>query len=402
VRTLGIAVLAVLLVRCGNGRVDKERLRQEASPALVQVCTSDGSRNAKQNCGDGFAISASGLVVTSYLSIRQAVKGEVITGRGTRFPIARVISYDSAKGFAVVQAAAKGWTPLKASAVLAIADGSPVVACGFGPKGAMETKIQGKETAGTYTILHLSESFSEGGGDPVLNSNGLVIGMTLPRTPSEGTRILPVHYILGSIRKDEKGFGLWEVAQIQGSADKKESELRVMSQFGRYGDRFGAFRSLAPRNWRTIESERQLGDEAAGVPPSHEVHVLFVPPDVTVTDPYADPPAGIRARVSLADRNRTWVHKTEQELLPAIAYQMSTERPGFVRSAQRFTRLGSLDAGYLDIAGVNLRIRTYLVAGAKCRVLVEMFSPPNSAAYDEIFERFRAGFEFDGCPEYED
>ena len=102
VNTAGAAVAASAIE-------DQSRALQRASEAVlgVRVQAVDGARSAAtlglQRQGSGVLISADGLVLTIGYLVLEAESVELVADDGRRFP-ARVVAYDQATGFGLVQA----------------------------------------------------------------------------------------------------------------------------------------------------------------------------------------------------------------------------------------------------------------------------------------------------------
>lgn len=110
-RAAAFAMLSALLVATAAATEieDQSRALQRAREAVlgVQVQAVDGARSARtlgeQRRGSGVLISADGVVLTIGYLLLEAENVELITDEGRRLP-ARVMAYDQASGFGLVQA----------------------------------------------------------------------------------------------------------------------------------------------------------------------------------------------------------------------------------------------------------------------------------------------------------
>ena len=140
-----------------------------------------------QTSGSGFFIAPSGLLVTNFHVVKDAVSVEIVDATGTRHD-AKVLRVDRANDIALLQTSQRGTAFLSVAPSSAIRRGEKVYALGF-----PQTSIQGVEpklTDGvisslsglrdeptTFQITNAIQPGSSGG--PLINDEGAVVGVVV-------------------------------------------------------------------------------------------------------------------------------------------------------------------------------------------------------------------------------
>jgi len=149
--------------------------------AVVQIVVSDQAGN-EISLGSGFAVAADGKVVTNYHVIKGAHSGVAKLADGTLLPVEGALAVDTNKDLAVLKVKGKTLPFLKVASISDLNVGDHVVAIGspLGLEGTVSDGIVSalrQETLGKDWIQTTAPVSSGNSGGPLLNMNGIVVGV---------------------------------------------------------------------------------------------------------------------------------------------------------------------------------------------------------------------------------
>jgi serine protease Do len=225
---------------------------QRASAAVVGLVAQavDGARSAATlgpvRLGSGVVIGAEGLVLTIGYLVLEAEQVELATDDGRRLP-ARVVAYDLASGFGLVQALA----PLKLAPVpLGRADGlrpnEPLIVVSGGAQGAVSmAQLLSRRGYSGWWEYHLDSALftaparPDHSGAALFNTRGELLGigsLLLPNVAEEGrtrqsgnlfvpTELLPP--ILAELQRDGQSRAS-QRAWLGMNCSESDGELRIV------------------------------------------------------------------------------------------------------------------------------------------------------------------------------
>lgn len=180
------------------------------SPSVFYITTTDIDGNAYK-IGSGFFIHESGIAITNYHVLENAISASIKTTNGNSYPIEGILKYDVDKDYAVIKVKGSGFNRLSLGDSRSISGGAPVYAIG-NPQGLVNTISEGI-VSNPYRhdlngMMQITAPISQGSsGGALINENGEVIGVTTASLVS-GQNLnfaVPIHVVTS---QDEliKGF----------------------------------------------------------------------------------------------------------------------------------------------------------------------------------------------------
>ncbi len=194
--------------RQGNGEAAEfpgQRLAlKRASDAVlgVQSTATEGASTidtlGEYRAGSGVVIASDGLVLTIGYLILEAEEVELVLDSGKRMP-ARVVAYDLATGFGLVQAVLPlGIAPAQLGQAHAVAEGEPLLFVSGGDDGALSAaELVSRRGFSGYWEYHIdgalftSPARRDHSGAGLFNAQGELIGigsLLVPSAPGDGSR----------------------------------------------------------------------------------------------------------------------------------------------------------------------------------------------------------------------
>ncbi len=231
-RILGIAGLALVLSACA---LTPQQIFERSAPAIVRIEARSQEGDA---LGTGFAISER-RIATNLHVIDGAEEAFIQLVDGSRFRVRRVIAYDELQDLAILETAARGFSPLRLAESDELKQGERIYAIG-NPLGLDYTITEGLfsgrrrfRNAGDLELLQVSADLSEGSsGGPLLNERGEVIGIA--------TRVLR-----------DGGYGLGVPVSALRWLDRMRGQSQPFAEFS--GERRERLRELASQFSAPVE-----------------------------------------------------------------------------------------------------------------------------------------------------
>ncbi|WP_428425362.1 S1C family serine protease [Methylibium sp.] len=173
----------------------------DAVLGLLSTATEDASSIdtlGEQRSGSGVVIGNDGLVLTIGYLILEAEDVELVLDSGKRMP-ARVVAYDLASGFGLVQALVPlGVEPVQFGQAQAVAEGEPLLVVSGGDEGALSAaQLVSRRSYSGYWEYHIDGALftspprTDHSGAGLFNARGELIGigsLLVPDAQSNGPR----------------------------------------------------------------------------------------------------------------------------------------------------------------------------------------------------------------------
>jgi len=210
-----LLLVATHSVAFGQGGVSTEVVeRASRSVVLFKGVTENGTV-----LGSGFVVSPDGKIATNLHVIRDMKSGGVQLSSGEIYDTFTVVAYDERKDIAVIKIPGFDLPALEFANSNEVKPGEAVMAIGS-PKGLQGTVTTGVVSAVRddpfsrgYKVIQTDAAANPGNsGGPLINVNGLVIGVLTAKIPgSEGLNFaVPSNYVRGLIASEAKVMTLTE------------------------------------------------------------------------------------------------------------------------------------------------------------------------------------------------
>lgn len=183
-----------------SGNLTAQEIFRICSPSVIYITTTDIDGNTYA-IGSGFFIHESGIAITNYHVLENAISASIKTTNGNSYPVEGVLKYDIDQDYAIIKVKGSGFNSLPLGDSRSILGGALVYAIG-NPQGLVNTISEGI-VSNPYRqdlngMMQITAPISQGSsGGALINGNGEVIGVTTASLVS-GQNLnfaVPVHMI---------------------------------------------------------------------------------------------------------------------------------------------------------------------------------------------------------------